>query len=66
MNYAGVVFGAALIICALLWFVMGHKHYAGPIKEIMDNGNIRSALLDRELDVERSDKQSATIKQEEP
>lgn len=50
MNYAGVVFGAALIICALLWFFLGQKHYAGPIKEVMENGNIRSALLDREIE----------------
>jgi len=49
MNYAGVVFGAALIICAILWFFRGKKHYAGPIKEVMENGNVRSALLDREF-----------------
>lgn len=46
MNYAGVVFGAALIICAILWFLQGQNHYAGPIKEVMENGNVRSALLD--------------------
>ncbi|RWA09390.1 hypothetical protein EKO27_g5710 [Xylaria grammica] len=51
LNYAGVVFGAALIICALLWIVMGKKHYAGPIREVMENGNIRSALLDREFEL---------------
>ncbi|KAI2636960.1 putative amino acid permease [Hypomontagnella submonticulosa] len=50
MNYAGVVFGAALIICAVLWFFMGKNHYAGPIKEVMENGNIRSALLNREVE----------------
>lgn len=48
MNYAGVVFGAALIVCAILWLLRGKKHYAGPIKEVMENGNVRSALLDRE------------------
>ncbi|KAI1335306.1 putative amino acid permease [Xylariaceae sp. FL0016] len=56
MNYAGVVFGAALIICALLWLVMGQKHYAGPIKEVMENGNVRSALLDREIELGHSHK----------
>lgn len=50
MNYAGVVFGAALIICGILWLLMGQKHYAGPIKEVMENGNVRSALLDREME----------------
>ncbi|KAI1076552.1 putative amino acid permease [Whalleya microplaca] len=49
MNYAGVVFGAALIVCAILWVFRGHNHYAGPIKEVMENGNIRSALLNREI-----------------
>lgn len=48
MNYAGVVFGAALVICGLLWFVRGKRHYAGPIREVMENGNVRSALLNRE------------------
>ncbi|KAI2610543.1 putative amino acid permease [Hypoxylon sp. NC1633] len=52
MNYAGVVFGAALIICGILWVIMGHKHYAGPIKEVMENGNVRSALLNHESGVE--------------
>ncbi|OTA55798.1 hypothetical protein K449DRAFT_468637 [Hypoxylon sp. EC38] len=52
MNYAGVVFGAALIICGILWFWMGQKHYAGPIKEVMENGNVRSALLSREAESE--------------
>ncbi|GAW17957.1 hypothetical protein ANO14919_074260 [Xylariales sp. No.14919] len=30
---------------------MGKKHYAGPIREVMENGNIRSALLDREFEL---------------
>jgi choline transport protein len=49
MNYAGVVFGAALLICAMLWMFRGKKHYAGPIKEVMENGNIRSALVDGKM-----------------
>jgi choline transport protein len=56
MNYAGVVFGAALIICTILWILMGQKHYAGPIKEVMENGNIRSALLDHEIELQHSAK----------
>jgi choline transport protein len=53
MNYAGVVFGAALIICALLWILRGHNHYTGPIKEVMVNGNIRSAFSNREIEADR-------------
>jgi choline transport protein len=49
VNYAGVVFGAALVICGILWVFMGQKHYAGPIREVMENGNVRSVLLDREV-----------------
>ncbi|KAI1268033.1 putative amino acid permease [Xylariaceae sp. FL1019] len=26
-------------------------HYAGPIKEVMENGNLRSALIDRDIDI---------------
>ncbi|KAI0019842.1 putative amino acid permease [Xylariomycetidae sp. FL0641] len=54
MNYAGVVFGAALIICVFLWFAMGQQHYAGPIREVMENGNVRSALLDRKIELGHS------------
>lgn len=50
MNYAGVVFGAALIICAFLWIVQGQKHYAGPIREVMMNGNVRSALVNHDIE----------------
>jgi choline transport protein len=50
MNYAGVVFGAALIICGLVWFIRGKGHYAAQIKEVMENGNVRSALLNREIE----------------
>lgn len=52
MNYAGVVFGAALIVCGILWLWMGRKHYAGPIREVMENGNVRSALLNHEVEAE--------------
>ncbi|KAF2463971.1 putative amino acid permease [Lindgomyces ingoldianus] len=50
MNYAGVVFGVALIICGLLWLLRGKRHYAGPIREVMENGNVRSALLNCEIE----------------
>ena len=48
LNYAGVIFGVMLIVSAVLWIFRGKRHYAGPIREVMENGNIRSALLDRE------------------
>lgn len=38
MNYAGVIFGGALILCALLWFSYGKRVYKGPIWETqLDN-----------------------------
>jgi amino acid transporter len=49
MNYAGIVFGAALIMCGILWIIMGKNHYTGPIREVMENGNVRLALLGREI-----------------
>lgn len=45
MNYAGVVFGAVLIICAVLWFAIGRARYQGPLREVMENGNVQSAIL---------------------
>ena len=47
-NYAPVVFGAALLICGVMWFARGKSHYAGPIREVLLNGDVRSALLDKE------------------
>ena len=34
MNYAPVVFGAALIFSLILWFVYGKRVYHGPINEL--------------------------------
>ena len=48
-NYAPVVFGAAPILCTLLWFVRRKQHYAGPIRQVMENGDLRSALLNHEV-----------------
>jgi hypothetical protein len=30
---------------------MGQNHYAGPIKGVMENGNMRPALFDREIEL---------------
>ena len=42
MNYAGVIFGGALILCGILWFVYGKKAYKGPVWEThMENFPLR-------------------------
>lgn len=53
MNYAGVVFGAALIIVAVLWVFMGQKHYTGPIKDVMQDRNIHTALTNPEAELHK-------------
>lgn len=37
MNYASVIFGGALILCALLWFGYGKRAYKGPVWETQSN-----------------------------
>lgn len=37
MNYAGVVFGAVLLIIVILWTFHGRRVYKGPIKEAIDD-----------------------------
>ena len=33
MNYAGIIFGGSLLLCAILWFIYGKKMYKGPVWE---------------------------------
>jgi len=40
MNYAAVVFGALLALCAIMWAVHGRRVYTGPVKEASDNLHI--------------------------
>ena len=50
LNYAPVVFGAALLLTVGFWIFRGRYHYRGPIRRVIENGNVRSALLDRRIE----------------
>lgn len=41
MNYAGLIFGAVLILSAVLWFCYGRKIYHGPVREVIDELHIK-------------------------
>lgn len=45
MNYAGVIFGAVLIVSILLWFAYGRKFFKGPIREIVADGHLKTWYL---------------------
>ena len=36
MNYAGVVFGVALLISLVLWLFYGRRIYKGPVREVIE------------------------------
>ena len=36
MNYAGAIFGGALIMCIVLWYIYGKRLYKGPVWETQD------------------------------
>ena len=44
MNYASVVFGAVLLISACSWFAFGRTSYAGPVREVIENADVRRAV----------------------
>ena len=44
MNYAGVVFGAVLLLSAFCWFLFGRRTYGGPVREVIENANVRKAI----------------------
>ena len=37
MNYASVIFGAAMLVSTVLWFVYGRKAYWGPVREVLED-----------------------------
>lgn len=41
MNYASVIFGAAIISSITLWFVYGRKIYWGPVREVIEDLHIK-------------------------
>lgn len=41
MNYAGLIFGAVLIMSTVLWFAYGRKIYRGPVREIIEELHIK-------------------------
>ena len=40
MNYAGVIFGAVLLLSWILWLTYGRKAYRGPVKEVIEGMHI--------------------------
>ena len=36
MNYAGVIFGAVLLLSMGVWIIYGRRVYRGPVKEVID------------------------------
>ena len=36
MNYAGVIFGAVLLLSTVVWVSYGRRVFTGPVKEIVD------------------------------
>ena len=41
MNYASLIFGAAMLACAVLWFVYGRREFWGPVREVIEDGDLR-------------------------
>lgn len=44
MNYASVVFGAVLLLSIASWFIFGRKAFGGPVRDVVDNENVRRAV----------------------
>ena len=44
MNYASVIFGAAILVSTVLWFVYGRKTYGGPVREVIEDFQIKDWL----------------------
>jgi choline transport protein len=42
MNYASLVLGLVLMICAASWGLYGRKVYGGPVREVIENLNVRN------------------------
>lgn len=41
MNYASVIFGAAILVSTVLWFVYGRRTYWGPVREVIEGLHIK-------------------------
>ncbi|KAL8653802.1 MAG: hypothetical protein Q9210_001884 [Variospora velana] len=41
MNYASLIFGAAMMMSIVLWFVYGKKTYWGPVREVIEDLHIK-------------------------
>ncbi|KAL8970855.1 MAG: hypothetical protein Q9197_003587 [Variospora fuerteventurae] len=41
MNYASLIFGAAMMMSLVLWFVYGKKTYWGPVREVIEDLHIK-------------------------
>ncbi|KAI4219582.1 MAG: hypothetical protein L6R36_008221 [Xanthoria steineri] len=41
MNYAGVIFGAVMLLCTMMWFAYGRKIYWGPVREVLEEGHMK-------------------------
>ena len=42
MNYSGVIFGAVLILCFIMWFAFGKRTYQGPVREVLESMHIKA------------------------
>ncbi|KAL8938546.1 MAG: hypothetical protein Q9216_003832 [Gyalolechia sp. 2 TL-2023] len=41
MNYAGVIFGAAVVVSTVMWVVYGRTAYRGPVREAIVEGQVK-------------------------
>lgn len=41
MNYASVIFGTAMIVSTVLWFIYGRKTHGGPARETIEELDIK-------------------------
>ena len=41
MNYAGVIFGAAVLVSTIMWIQYGRKVYWGPVREVIEKDHVK-------------------------
>ncbi|KAI9660384.1 MAG: hypothetical protein M1821_009734 [Bathelium mastoideum] len=41
MNYAGPIYGLSLVLCLAFWLIYGRKTYNGPVREVIEEKNIK-------------------------
>ena len=41
MNYASLVFGAVILLSVTSWCVYGRRIYRGPVRDVVENANVR-------------------------